>query len=89
MALSAHQRRRRHLTSSPLPAGFAPEAGAPIARLWILRLLQRGGAKLLKEIGDHTTLAQHLGIALTAAATHPADDADSAFAAAQTLHRTL
>ena len=39
MALSAHQRRRRHLISNSLPAGFAPEAGAPIARLWILQLL--------------------------------------------------
>ena len=76
MALSAHQRRRRHLTSDSLPAGFAPEAGAPIARLWILRLLQRGGAKLLKDVGNHATLAQHLGIVLTAAA-NPADDADN------------
>ena len=81
MALSAHQRRRRHLTSSSLPAGFAPEAGAPIARLWILRLLHRGGAKLLKGISDHTTLAQHLGVALEPAPT-PEDsegDADTDF----------
>lgn len=38
MALTAHQRRRRYLTSEALPAGFAPETGAPMARLWVLRL---------------------------------------------------
>lgn len=74
MALSAHQRRRRYLTSEALTAGFAPETGAPIARLWILRLLSRGGTKLLKEVGNHTTLALHLGVALEAQPETKDDD---------------
>ncbi|MDD2713222.1 MAG: AAA family ATPase [Simplicispira sp.] len=61
------RRRPRHRqTSDMLPAGFTPEMGAPIARLWILRLLSRGGPRLLKQISDHAALAQHLGVALEA-----------------------
>lgn len=61
------RRRPRHRqTSDTLPAGFTPEMGAPIARLWILRLLSRGGPRLLKQISDHAALAQHLGVALEA-----------------------
>ena len=67
----AHRRPRRRHTSDTLPAGFTPETGAPIARLWILRLLRRGGATLLKQISDHTALALHLGVALV---TDPDDD---------------
>ena len=76
MARSAHQRRRRYLTSEALPAGFAPETGAPTARLWILRLLSRGGVKLLKEVGNHTTLAQHLGVVLEPLPETEAEDDD-------------
>ena len=76
MARSAHQRRRRYLTSEALPTGFAPETGAPTARLWILRLLSRGGAKLLKEVGNHTTLALHLGVVLEPLPETEAEDDD-------------
>lgn len=77
MARSAHQRRRRYLTSEALPAGFAPETGAPTARLWILRLLSRGGVKLLKEVGNHTTLALHLGVVLEPLPETEDDDFDA------------
>ena len=59
MASSSSRRRR-----STAAIEFTAEVGHPIACLWILRLLQRGGAKMLRLISDHTALVQHLGSAI-------------------------
>ena len=76
MARSAHPRRRRLAASATLSAGFDTDTGTPIARLWTLRLLHRGGARLLKDIGDHAALALHLGVALPPAPAPEDSDFD-------------
>lgn len=76
MARSAHPRRRRLAASDTLSAGFGTDTGTPIARLWTLRLLHRGGARLLKDIGDHAALALHLGVALQPAPAPEDSDFD-------------
>ena len=78
MASSSSSRRR-----STAPLEFTPEVGHPIVCLWILRLLNRGGAKMLRKINDHTALMQHLGIAVAASTDNAScdwddDDADNA-----------
>ncbi|WP_051603068.1 AAA family ATPase [Simplicispira psychrophila] len=75
MALAHHRRGRRSGTvTNTLSTEFTPEIGAPIACLWILRLLSRGGAQMMRKISDHTALVQHLGVPVQAA---PDEDPDA------------
>lgn len=75
MAIAHHHRgRRRGTVTNTLSSGYTPEIGAPIVGLWILRLLSRGGTKMVGKIGDHTALAQHLGLPVQA---NPDKDLDA------------
>jgi hypothetical protein len=72
----SNRRRRTHPVANTLPTEFTPEVGHPIVCLWILRLLNRGGAKMLRKISDHTALMQHLGIAVAVSADNGSGDWD-------------
>ena len=59
---SAYRRKRR---STPSTGALLPfeEPVAPIARLWLLRLLVRAGRKALQQHSDYAALLKHLGMA--------------------------
>lgn len=57
------RRRPRHSLSTSLPGADFQELGAPMARLWLLRLLVRAGRKLFEHHSDHAALLRYLGVA--------------------------
>ena len=57
------RRRPRHSLSTSLPGADFQELGAPMARLWLLRLLVRARRKLFEHHSDHAALLRYLGVA--------------------------
>ena len=73
------RRRPRHSLSTSLPGADFQELGAPMARLWLLRLLVRARRKLFEHQSDHAALLRYLGVApaLSGVADTEAEDCDT------------